>query len=87
MHFINFSFFLVSCGGIRLVRWPLIGLLYQPGMIDGDDECEAFSGMRISKGNRSTRRKPTSVPLCSPQIPHDLTWARTRAAGSLRLTA
>jgi hypothetical protein len=28
-------------------------------------------------------------PLCPPQIPHDLTWARTRAAtvGSRRLTA
>jgi hypothetical protein len=30
-----------------------------------------------------------SVPLCPPQIPHDLTWDRTRAAavGSQRLTA
>jgi hypothetical protein len=29
------------------------------------------------------------VLLCPPQIPHDLTWARTRAAavGSRRLTA
>jgi hypothetical protein len=29
------------------------------------------------------------VPLCPPQIPHDLTWVRTRAAavGSRRLTA
>jgi hypothetical protein len=29
------------------------------------------------------------VPLCPPQIPHDLTWDRTRAAavGSQRLTA
>jgi hypothetical protein len=39
-------------------------------------------------GNRSTRRKPAPVPLCPPQIPHDLTWARTRAAAdrSRRLT-
>jgi hypothetical protein len=30
-----------------------------------------------------------NVPQCQPQIPHDLTWARTRAAavGSRRLTA
>jgi hypothetical protein len=35
------------------------------------------------------RRKPAPVPLCPPQIPHDLTQARTRAAavGSRRLTA
>jgi hypothetical protein len=49
---------------------------------------EAVRGM-IGRGNRSARRKPAPVPLCSPQIPHDLTWARTRAAavGSRRLTA
>jgi hypothetical protein len=42
-----------------------------------------------SRGNRSTRRKPAPVPLCPPQIPHDLTGDRTRAAavGSQRLTA
>jgi hypothetical protein len=56
------------------------GLLYQPQMIDG--------GMKIGRGNRSTRRKPAPVPLCPPQIPHDLSWARNRAAavGSQRLT-
>jgi hypothetical protein len=45
--------------------------------------------MRIGRGNRSTRRKPAPAPLCPPQIPHDLTWARIRAAevGSRRLTA
>jgi hypothetical protein len=39
--------------------------------------------------NRSTRRKPAPLPLCPPQIPHDLTWYRTRAiaVGSQRLTA
>jgi hypothetical protein len=29
---------------------------------------------------RRTRRKPVPVPLCPPQIPHGLTWARTRAS-------
>jgi hypothetical protein len=40
-------------------------------------------------GNRSTRRKPASVPLYPPQIPHDLTRAQTGAAevGSRRITA
>jgi hypothetical protein len=45
--------------------------------------------MTIGRGNWRTRKKPTLVPLLPPQIPHDLTWARTRAAvvGSWRLTA
>jgi hypothetical protein len=64
-----------------------VGLLYQPRMIDGD--YGAVGGMRIGRVNRSTRRKPAPVPLCPPQIPHDLTWVRTRAAavGSRRITA
>jgi hypothetical protein len=32
---------------------------------------ENFGGMRIGRGNRSTRRKPAPVPLHPPQIPHD----------------
>jgi hypothetical protein len=65
---------------VHLVHWPLIGLLYQPRMID--DECEAVGGMRIGW------RKPAPVPLCPPQIPLDLTWAWTWAAmeGSQWLT-
>jgi hypothetical protein len=57
-------------------------------MID-DDECGAVGGMRIGRGNRITRRKHSPVSLCPPQIPHDLTWDRTRAAavGNRRLTA
>jgi hypothetical protein len=53
-----------------------------------DDECGAASGMITGRGNRSTRRKPAPVPLCPPQIQHDLTWARARAAavGSRWLT-
>jgi hypothetical protein len=64
------------------------GLLYQPQMID-DGDCGEISGMKIGRGNRGTRRKPAPAPLCPPQIPHDQTWARTRAAavGSQRLTA
>jgi hypothetical protein len=87
------SFFLVSLAGVRLTVSPLgtsatVGLLYQPRMID-DDDYGAVGGMSIGRGNRSTRRKPTPVPLCPPQIPHDLTWDRARVAavGSQRLTA
>jgi hypothetical protein len=70
-----------------LVRRPLIGLLYQHQMID-DEEYGTVGGMRIGRGNRSIGRKPAPVPLCT-QVPHDLTWARTRAAamGSQRLIA
>jgi hypothetical protein len=32
-----------------------------------------FGRMMIGMGNRSTRRKPAPLPLCPPQIPHDLT--------------
>jgi hypothetical protein len=64
----------ISWGGVRLS--PLgtsatVGLLYQPRMID-DDDYVAVGGMRIGRGNRSTRRKPAPVPLYPPQIPHDL---------------
>jgi hypothetical protein len=66
---------------------PLFGLLYQPQMID--DDCGEVGGMRTGRGNLSTQWKPAPVSLCPPQMPYDLTWARTRAAavGSLRLTA
>jgi hypothetical protein len=40
-------------------------------------------------GETEVLGKPAPVPLCPPQIPHDQTRARTRAAavGSQRLTA
>jgi hypothetical protein len=84
------TFFLFSHGvsWVHLVLRPLFGLLYQPQMTD-DDDCGAIGGMRTGRVNRSTRRKPAPVPLRPPQIPHDLTRARTEAAavGSRRLTA
>jgi hypothetical protein len=76
-------FFLgVSLDWVHLVRQPLFGLLYQPLMMV-DDKRGAVGGM-AGTGNRRTRRKPAPVPLCPPQITHNLTWARTRAtvAGS-----
>jgi hypothetical protein len=48
---------------------------------DDDDDCGATGGMKIGKGNRRPRRKPAPVPLCPPQIPHDLTRAQTRGHG------
>jgi hypothetical protein len=83
-------FFLVSLGGVRLSPLGMsatIGLLYQCRMIN--DDYGAVNGMKIGRGNRSTRRKSAPVPLRPPQNPHDLTWNRTRTAavGSQRLTA
>jgi hypothetical protein len=52
-----------------------------------DDDCGAMGGMKIGRGNRSTRRKPAPVPLCPPQIPHDQAWTRVSAVGSQLLTA
>jgi hypothetical protein len=45
-----------------------------------DKRNVAFGGMRIGAGNRNARRKSAAVTLCSPQIPHDLTWDGTWAA-------
>jgi hypothetical protein len=82
-----FKFLGVGWDWVHLVRRAIFGLVYQPRMID--DECGVVGGMKIWRGNRSTQRKSAPVPLCPPQIPHDLTWDRTRApaVGSRRLTA
>jgi hypothetical protein len=80
-----FVFFLASWGGVRLsplgtsaTSWPIVPA-----------PAVAVGGMRIGRGNRSTRREPAPTPPCPPQIPHDLTRARTLAApmGTRRLTA
>jgi hypothetical protein len=63
---------------VWLVLRPLFGLLYQPQMIDDDDWSNRWNANW--QGSRSTWRKPAPVPLCPPQILHDLTLARTRAA-------
>jgi hypothetical protein len=44
------------------------GLLYKPQMIDEDD-CGAIGGIKIGRGNRSTRRNPAPAPLCPPKNP------------------
>jgi hypothetical protein len=62
---------------VYLVCRPLICLSYQPRMMD---EYGTFGGTRIGKGNRNARRKLAPVPLCPPQIPHDLILGRTRIA-------
>jgi hypothetical protein len=87
----SYYFFIIILSGVRLSPLGIVattGILYLPWVID-DGDCGAVGGMKIGYGNRSTRTKPAPVPLCPPQIPHDLSWARTRAAavGSQRLIA
>jgi hypothetical protein len=55
-----------------------LGTSVVPAQVMDDYEGKAV-GVMIGRGNRSTRRKPASLPLCPPQIPYDPTWARTRA--------
>jgi hypothetical protein len=62
---------------IEATKWPFI-----PAPI-------GVIGEILGRGYRSTCRKRVRMWLCPPQIPHDLTPARPRAAavGSWRLTA
>jgi hypothetical protein len=71
-----FKFGGVGWDWVHLVCRPLTGLLYQPQMMD---EYGPFGEIQIGRWNWSTRRKPAPVPLCPPQIPHDLTWEKTQA--------
>jgi hypothetical protein len=68
--------------GTSATEWPIV-----PAPGDYDDG--EIGGIKIGRGNRSTRRKRAPAPLCAPQIPLDQTRARTRAAavGNQRLTA
>jgi hypothetical protein len=52
--------------GTSATYWPIV-------LSPGDYEAGEFGGMIIDRGNRNTRSKPAPVPLCPPQIPHDLT--------------
>jgi hypothetical protein len=47
-----------------------------------DDERGAVGGTIIGWGNRNTRIKHAPASLYPPQIPHDLTWARSRASAA-----
>jgi hypothetical protein len=52
--------------GMSATNWPIVPA-------PGDYEDGEFGGMMTSRENQSTWRKPAPVPLCPPQIPHDLT--------------
>jgi hypothetical protein len=75
-HFLRTHVFLSGVGLSPLGTAATYGLLYKPQMID-EGGCGAIDGMKIDRGNRSTRRKPALAPFCPPQIPHDQTRVRT----------
>jgi hypothetical protein len=55
----------IILSGVRLSRLAtaaIIGVLYQPHIID-DGDCGAVDGMKTGRGNRSTRRRPAPAPL------------------------
>jgi hypothetical protein len=66
-------------GGVRpfVTSATIRPIVPATGMADG---YAAFGGTRIGSGNRSTRANSGPVPLCPLQVPHDVTWDRTRAA-------
>jgi hypothetical protein len=85
--FLRNVFFLIGIvgGGVQLgalgpaaINRPIVPA---PGDYDNGE-----SGGMGGRRNRSTRRKPSPVPLCPPQTPH-AAWTRTRTAtvGSQRL--
>jgi hypothetical protein len=81
--------FLISIVGGGVQLGPLgTAATNKPIVPAPGDHDDGETGGMIARGNRSTRRKPASVPLCPPQTPHAArtrTWAA--AVGSQRLTA
>jgi hypothetical protein len=76
--FIYLYFLFVSWSGVQpspVLMRPLLAYCTSPGW------WWVWSNRSNSlQGNLSARRNPAPVPLCSLQIPRDLTRARTRAA-------
>jgi hypothetical protein len=71
-------------GGVGVRLGPLgTAATNRPIVPAPGDYDEGEIGGMIGKGNRSTRRKPVSVPLCPPQTPHAArTPTRASAVGS-----
>jgi hypothetical protein len=77
--------------GTAATLWPTVPAPDHRWLNDDDYRWWPWSNRwnANSQGTQSIRRKPAPVPLCPPQIPHDLIWARTWAAtvGNRRLNA
>jgi hypothetical protein len=55
-------------GGVQLGPLGTVAISRPIVLAPGDYDDEEIGGM-IGRGNRSSRRKPASVPLCPPQTP------------------
>jgi hypothetical protein len=71
----------VQTGSTRHVGhfWPIV----PP---PGDCEDGELGGMKIGRGSRSIRRKPTPAPLCPPQVPLKRTRANPGCRGRKPVT-
>jgi hypothetical protein len=71
----------------QLLLRPVIGLLYQPWMIN-DDSCGEVDRMNNCQAKPKYPEKSARGQLC-PLMPHDFTLDRSRTAvvGSWRVTA
>jgi hypothetical protein len=85
----NLNFFNCYSGdGVQLALFGTAATIRPVVPSPGDYDDGEIGGMKIGKGNRSTRREPAPVPLCPPQTPHAArTRTRAAAVGSKRLTA
>jgi hypothetical protein len=57
-------------GGVQLGPFGTSANNWPDLVAPGDYEDRVYGGKMIGRGNQSTRRKPTPVPLCPQQIPH-----------------
>jgi hypothetical protein len=71
LHEINFFFISIVGAGAHNGSTLHVGYFWSIVPGPGDCEDEEFGGMKIRRGNRSTRRKPTPALLSPPQIPLD----------------
>jgi hypothetical protein len=76
----SFQRFFNSWVGIRFNPLGTSPIRGPTELVPDNYECEAVDRMRTGKGNRSTRKRPATVPLCPLKIPHDLKWDRIQAA-------
>jgi hypothetical protein len=83
----HINFFCIVGGGVQLDPLGTAAINRPIVPAPGDYDDGEIGGM-IGRGDRSTRRKPASVPLYPAQTPHAArTRTRAAAVGSQRLTA
>jgi hypothetical protein len=58
-----------SGSGVHIGSTRHVGHYWPIELAPGDCDGGEFGGMKIGRGNRSTRRKPVPASLCPPQIP------------------